>query len=975
MLLAALTALAMPLAGHSLLSSFDHRLYGVEVSSWGPLRKELSPEEGVASVIARMAEVENAEGDRLLPLGTMVDSVTLGDGILAARITLPKGPLREPAYLLQASEILRYFFGEKHSLTAIRVRYRFEGEPTESYRSGDHIIVELEAATTPKETTPDWELNGPGPQPPIDYDAWEKSLRAKNVAGQAGMATSGGPAGALSGRIIFTYGGHGRTWDGDASTPFWRFQRGVTNGMMEDFGNVDGSDPYAYHCFNAGATIVPLRPIGYQNNEVVLDNVSADVTFAGAWSNSSSPRYWGSGTPYRFATSSATETATATYTPNIPSAGYYPIYTWVNFGSDRIPGQLYRIRSTGGDSVVRVNHRKVGCGWVYLGTHYFNAGKNAATGSVVISNLELPSTPNSGSYVIIADAIRFGNGMGVVNKGGGVSGFSRREESTVYWIQDGWGVGNSNATSPDTAKTANQVWNSGNAADDETWSLSAPPEMAAAMHRLEAGAADLRKFALFLSWHSNAATGTARGSIGLITGAATANQAWWAARVSDRIDQASLEEDDNWASTWNDRSSATLEGGYGEISTSNIGTEMDATIIEAAFHDNATDAGLLRDPRVRQVHGRATYRAAVEYFNNFQGGTLAYLPEPPIRFSVANDGNGGVVLRWAAGPTGGTKGGAATAYRIYRSPDGLGFDGGTAVAGTTTTIAGLTVGETYYFRVTGTNAGGESFPTDTLAVRVRANGGSRVLIVNGYDRLDRFNNIVRTAVGAVDQLITERNNAYNYVRAYAPGLAAQNISFDSCDNETIIAGTVTLANYDALTWIAGEESTRDNTFNATERTAITNFLNLGDRSLLVSGAEIGFEMQSVAVDTAFFQNVLRANYSADDGGSYQATGVAGTLFAGLTMNFTPTTTNYDADFPDRLATSNGSVVCLNYTGTGSGGAAVQYSGGSPSRKVVTVGFPLECVASASERQAALTKTMEFFGVESDSASPLMWMLR
>ena len=43
--------------------------------------------------------------------------------------------------------------------------------------------------------------------------------------------------------------------------------------MNEDTGNVDQMTMFVYQCFNAGATVVPMRPVGNQTNEVVLDNV------------------------------------------------------------------------------------------------------------------------------------------------------------------------------------------------------------------------------------------------------------------------------------------------------------------------------------------------------------------------------------------------------------------------------------------------------------------------------------------------------------------------------------------------------------------------------------------------------------------------------------------------------------------------------------------------------------------------------
>lgn len=274
------------------------------------------------------------------------------------------------------------------------------------------------------ETLPDGSL-------PVAEDAG--AVRAQAVGPIA--PAIGQPSGVLSDRIIFMSGGHGWTASGSS----WSLQRGVLLEMNEDYGNVDQMNFFAAYCFNAGATVVPMRPLGNQTNEVVLDNDDAGVTFAGAWNNSSSTIFYGSAgdVPYRFASLAATETATATYVPSLPAAGFYPVYTWVRHGTDRT-SQLYRIRHTGGESLVRVPHHMVGNGWVYLGMYYFNAGSNPASGAVVISNLQ-PS-PNVGS-VIIADAIRFGNGMGTFDRGFGRSTYPSEEECSRYWVQRGLGQG------------------------------------------------------------------------------------------------------------------------------------------------------------------------------------------------------------------------------------------------------------------------------------------------------------------------------------------------------------------------------------------------------------------------------------------------------------------------------------------------------------------------------------------------------
>lgn len=115
--------------------------------------------------------------------------------------------------------------------------------------------------------------------------------------------------------------------------------------MNEDYGNLDQMNMFAQYAFNAGATVVPMRPVGFQRREVVLDNVSSDVTWSGGWNNSTQTIYYGNPgeVPYRWASLSSSETATASYVPNIPEDGFYPVYTWVRHGSDRT-FRLYRIR-------------------------------------------------------------------------------------------------------------------------------------------------------------------------------------------------------------------------------------------------------------------------------------------------------------------------------------------------------------------------------------------------------------------------------------------------------------------------------------------------------------------------------------------------------------------------------------------------------------------------------------------------------
>src|SRR5690606_34048327 len=145
--------------------------------------------------------------------------------------------------------------------------------------------------------------------------AREPQRSAASVAGPIAPA-AGQPPGALTGRIVYTSGGHGWT----VASGGWSLQRPLLLEMNEDYGNRDQMNIFAQYVFNAGATVVPMRPVGHQANEVVLNNVDSEVTWSGTWSDSTQSTYYGNPgeTPYRFASLSPAETATATYVPNIP---------------------------------------------------------------------------------------------------------------------------------------------------------------------------------------------------------------------------------------------------------------------------------------------------------------------------------------------------------------------------------------------------------------------------------------------------------------------------------------------------------------------------------------------------------------------------------------------------------------------------------------------------------------------------------
>jgi hypothetical protein len=784
-----------------------------------------------------------------------------------------------------------------------------------------------------------------------------ESLESRALLSAAGLVEVGQqPSGALNDKIVYVHGGHGYT----ATSTGWGYQRPLLLDMVEDLGNQDQMSIFADELMKAGATVVPLRPVGHQPIERVLDNDDAGVTFSGAWSDGTSSIYYtGDSDPdsvrFRFANTSTTETAVATYTPNLPSAGFFPVYTWASAGTNRAVNQLYRINHAGGATEVTVDHSRVGNGLVYLGTYYFEAG---TAGNVQISNRSTEA-----GKVVVADMIRFGNGVGDINRGNGVSGQVRENEAGLYWVE--WHVTRSQGIPTSEYRTSS---------DDSTATVSLSPRYAEFMNQSGVGTLSDR---VFVSFHSNAGGGSARGVVGLhntSSGGATPNQLDLAEKLARQVNDDLVAQNGRFEHSWLNRSTVTFETtfNYGEINNSVINNEFDATIVETGFHDNTQDAQMLRDPRVRLAIARATVQGVIDYFDARDTTTPNIDPPPPVsNVRATSSGAGSVTLSWTPGTASSWAGGAATGFVVYASTGGRGFDGGTAVAGGGTgsvTLTGLDPNEQYYFKVVARNTGGES--PDSEVVAALPNGStSRVLIVNGFDRNDRTIVAKEPFAGGsslADRVRPRLINSFDYAvqMAEAIGAGAQAISLpapriDTAPNELVANGAVSLADYDAVFWILGEESTANDTFDANEQSRVTTYLNAGGK-LFVSGSEIGWDLDAQSGGAAFYNNTLRADYVSDDANTYNAIGAAGSIFAGVNLSFDNGVRFYNVDFPDVIAPLGGSLSAMLYVGGSGGTAGVQYSSGA--QRLVMLAFPFETVIDVADRTDVMARTLQFFDI-------------
>lgn len=313
-------------------------------------------------------------------------------------------------------------------------------------------------------------------------------------------------------------------------------------------------------------------------------------------------------------------------------------------------------------------------------------------------------------------------------------------------------------------------------------------------------------------------------------------------------------------------------------------------------------------------------------------------PAPTLLRVIGDGGSQTVDLAWTASAL-------ATAYHVYRSPDGMNWSLDASVAATSTTVAAPTTHETDYFMVRAANALGESADSDAYGVRL-TDDDTRVLIVDGNDRWT-----------------TQPENPEAANQLFAVELARMTtpaVALDACANEQIISGAVSLGNYDAVLWMTGEESTANESFSTTEQAAVQAYLGAGG-SLFVSGAEIGWDLvaQGTGSDAAFYGNVLKTSYVADDANTEVAEFSGGVFadLAGRIIHFFPTW--MVVGFPDVIAPTLGSAANLIYRSNGganAGGAGVEFDG---SYRLINLGFPIENVVHRESAALLMNRVLSF----------------
>jgi hypothetical protein len=702
------------------------------------------------------------------------------------------------------------------------------------------------------------------------------------------------PIGALSGKEIVISPGHGYYWH---TTLGWTTQRGVIDGLIEDIHTHEiVHDHLIPWLEGSGARVILCRARSRTTEEHVIDNDQGapNYTESGTWFTSLSNGF-GGGT-YRYTNTTPLGGSTASFQATITKSDHYPVYVAFRAGVNRTSQARVEIDHAAGTSFRTVDQKRFDLRWLYVGTFPFRNGEVA---TVRISS------QSTDAGVIIADAVKIGDGMGSIVRGPGTSGQLRWRESSRYhaeYFGAPPSVYNPLATGQDsgddvTCRPLYGEWYAGGLAD------------------------------LYLSLHTNAGGGSGTSTFIHNTAPTTGSAAWQNVLHTRLITDIRA----NWDPTWTDR--GQLSANFGEVRELST---MPGCLVELAFHDDlGGDIEDLHHPNFRAISGRAMARAIMTYL----APGSPFLLDPPKSLSMRNTGIGGALtLQWESIP-------GATAYRIRLSSDGFAFNDGQVVTGTTSILTGLAPDQVLYAKVAAINASGTGIDSEPVGARVAPGSKSPLLIVNGFDRRDRQ--------------VKEHENPKDWIRfqgAATEAIARAGYPFDGATNEAVSGALVQLGTYTCVGWFLGEESTQDETFSALEQFRINAYLGAGGR-FFFSGAEVGWDLdfQGSPNDRLFYEQALGQDFVSDDAGTYATQALlAGPLAPLPAMPFDNGSAGiYNVDYPDVVQPSipGGGQVVLRYS-TGSGAGVLHGNG-----RVLGLGFPIESIVSPSDRALLLERIL------------------
>ena len=796
---------------------------------------------------------------------------------------------------------------------------------------------------------------------------------------------------------------HGRYYDGKKDR--WKWQRPNLFGTTEDLFTQTIVIPYLIPMLeNAGAVVFTPRERDWQKNEVIVDNGgrgyvedSGKETWktaqengfayhAGTYRDGENP--FTQGTARAVKATKKADVSWASYQPNIPQGGKYAVYVSYQSLKNSVSDAQYIVMHKGQRTVFKVNQQMGGGTWVYLGTFDFDRGNNEFN-RVVVTN------SSSESGVVTTDAVRFGGGMGNIERGGSCSGMPRCLEGARYSAQ--W------------AGAPYSVYSSKNGSDDYGDDINVRSNMtnwlaggSTYVPTLEGKKVPIE---LSLAVHSDAGYTTVNDSI--IGSLAICTTSFNDGRLNSGVSRMVSHDFADSLLTGLQRD---ISGKYRKWTRRYLWDrnysetrkpEVPSAIIETMSHQNFADMRRGLDPNFRFTLARSLYKTILRFVNGNHSVPSVVQPLPVSNFRIERNSSGGLRLSWIAEKDEQEPTAVPTSYIVYTSEDGMGFDNGTVVY-TSSFDFEAKKGVNYCFKVTALNRGGESFPSETLAAYLSKSAHAKdILVVDGFSRLSgpavvddysRQGFDLGSDIGVSYGLTAGwngRQQCFDKSRAGSEGegslgycgdeLAGRFIMGNNrdgsvchvkdiamsgaynvvgCSLEALDNNLVKLDHYNLVDIAFGLQRNDGHslvvykTFSETLQSKLRSYAKSGGR-ILVSGAYVGSDMTQPH-ERSFMSDVLKTTFTGTD------TNAGNNMVDGLGLSFDIIRQINDRHFAatsvDRIAACDGrSFAAMRYQDGSTAGVA--YDG--TDYKSFVMGYPYECINNVRTRQQVMKGLLGF----------------
>ena len=804
-------------------------------------------------------------------------------------------------------------------------------------------------------------------------------------------------------RHLSLWASHGRYYDGKKDR--WKWQRPNLFGTTEDLFTQTIVIPYLIPMLeNAGAVVFTPRERDWQKNEVIVDNggrgyvedsgketwkTAQEKGFAchaGTYRDGENP--FTQGTARAVKTTKKADVSWASYQPNIPQGGKYAVYVSYQSLKNSVSDAQYIVMHKGQRTVFKVNQQMGGGTWVYLGTFDFDRGNNEFN-RVVVTN------SSSESGVVTTDAVRFGGGMGNIERGGSCSGMPRCLEGARYSAQ--W------------AGAPYSVYSSKNGCDDYGDDINVRSNMtnwlaggSTYVPTLEGKKVPIE---LSLAVHSDAGYTTVNDSI--IGSLAICTTSFNDGRLNSGVSRMISHDFADSLLTGLQRD---ISGKYRKWTRRYLWDrnysetrkpEVPSAIIETMSHQNFADMRRGLDPNFRFTLARSLYKTILRFVNGNHSVPSVVQPLPVSNFRIERNSSGGLRLSWIAEKDEQEPTAVPTSYIVYTSEDGMGFDNGTVVY-TSSFDFEAKKGVNYCFKVTALNRGGESFPSETLAAYLSKSAHAKdILVVDGFSRLSgpavvddysRQGFDLDSDIGVSYGLTAGwngRQQCFDKSRAGSEGegslgycgdeLAGRFIMGNNrdgsvchvkdiamsgaynvvgCSLEALDNNLVKLDHYNLVDIAFGLQRNDGHslvvykTFSETLQSKLRSYAKSGGR-ILVSGAYVGSDMTQPH-ERSFMSDVLKTTFTGTD------TNAGNNMVDGLGLSFDIIRQINDRHFAatsvDRIAACDGrSFAAMRYQDGSTAGVA--YDG--TDYKSFVIGYPYECINNVRTRQQVMKGLLGF----------------